>query len=113
MRTPDSNDETEKSVYYPQDMMRARAATILWAALLCLVAAGAYAQEADLTHLPLGDGTISQEPKKGWIWACRIDPDAGARGVTVRAGRRAAFLDAALRAQVRCLRRNRRSELHH
>ena len=31
----------------------------------------------DLTRLPLGDGKISTSPKKGWIWACRIDPNAG------------------------------------
>lgn len=29
----------------------------------------------DLTRLPLGDGRISQSPKAGWIWACRIEPD--------------------------------------
>jgi hypothetical protein len=77
MRTPDSNDETEKSAYYLQDTMRPKAPTILWATLLCLVVAGAYAHEDDLTHLPLDDGKISQEPKKGLIWACRIDPAAG------------------------------------
>ncbi|HEX4111107.1 MAG TPA: hypothetical protein VH020_01095 [Stellaceae bacterium] len=47
------------------------------AALLCLVAASAGAHEVDLTHLPLGDGKIAHEPKRGWIWACRIDPGAG------------------------------------
>lgn len=31
----------------------------------------------DLTRLPLGDGKISTGPKKGWIWACRVDPNAG------------------------------------
>ena len=31
----------------------------------------------DLTKLPLGDGKISTEPRAGWIWACRIDPNAG------------------------------------
>jgi YHYH protein len=48
-----------------------------YAALLLLMTASAYAHEVDLTHLPLGDGKISTEPKKGWIWACRIDPNAG------------------------------------
>ncbi len=33
--------------------------------------------QIDLTHLPLGDGKIANEPKAGWIWACRIDPNAG------------------------------------
>jgi hypothetical protein len=32
---------------------------------------------ADLTRLPLGDGKISSGPKRGWIWACRVDPAAG------------------------------------
>lgn len=31
----------------------------------------------DLTHLPLGDGKISGEPRVGYIWACRTDPNAG------------------------------------
>jgi hypothetical protein len=33
---------------------------------------------ADLTRLPLGDGKISTGPRRGFIWACRIDPNAGA-----------------------------------
>ena len=59
------------------ETQRPRAAAIFGAALLCLIGAGAYAREADLTHLPLGDGKISHEPKRGWIWACRIEPGAG------------------------------------
>ena len=31
----------------------------------------------DLSRLPLGDNKISSGPKKGWIWACRVDPNAG------------------------------------
>ncbi len=31
----------------------------------------------DLTHLPLGDGKLSTAPKVGWIWPCRVDPNAG------------------------------------
>ncbi|HEY7991300.1 MAG TPA: YHYH protein [Stellaceae bacterium] len=50
---------------------------LLCAAAMMLMAAYAYAHGADLTHLPLGDGKISTGPKKGWIWACRIDKDAG------------------------------------
>jgi YHYH protein len=33
--------------------------------------------EVDLTRLPLGDGKLSNAPKVGWIWACRVDPHAG------------------------------------
>jgi hypothetical protein len=32
---------------------------------------------ADLTHLPLGDGKLSTGPKRGYIWACRVDPQGG------------------------------------
>jgi len=40
-----------------------------------------FAHNVDLTHLPLGDGKLSQEPKKGWIWACGVDPHGqGAQG---------------------------------
>src|SRR5262245_63795444 len=46
-------------------------------ALLILVALPATAHDLDLRRLPLGDGKISTEPKAGWIWACRIDPQAG------------------------------------
>lgn len=35
------------------------------------------AHGVDLTRLPLGDGKISNSPKAGWIWPCRIDPNAG------------------------------------
>jgi hypothetical protein len=31
----------------------------------------------DLTHLPIGDGKLSQAPKVGYIWACHVDPNAG------------------------------------
>ena len=34
-------------------------------------------QAHDLTALPLGDGKLSQSPRVGWIWACRVDPQAG------------------------------------
>jgi len=47
------------------------------AAVLFFSPAALFAQEVDLTRLPLGDGKISTEPRKGWIWACRIDPNAG------------------------------------
>jgi hypothetical protein len=35
------------------------------------------ANSLDLTRLPLGDGKLSSKPRSGWIWACRIDPNAG------------------------------------
>jgi hypothetical protein len=47
------------------------------AAIMLMMTAGAFAHEVDLTHLPLGDGKISTAPKQGWIWACRVDPNAG------------------------------------
>ena len=51
------------------------------AALLALAGPlGAAAHETggpDLTHLPLGDGKISKGPRRGFIWACRVDPQAG------------------------------------
>ncbi|MGH6981324.1 MAG: hypothetical protein ACREFC_08975, partial [Stellaceae bacterium] len=50
---------------------------LLCVAAVMLMAAGAWAHDVDLTRLPLGDGKISHEPKRGWIWACRIDKDAG------------------------------------
>src|SRR5262245_5862756 len=37
----------------------------------------AHAHEVDLTRLPLGDGKLADAPKKGWIWPCRVDPEAG------------------------------------
>ena len=36
-----------------------------------------WSHEPDLKKLPLGDGKISTSPKKNWIWACRVDPNAG------------------------------------
>ncbi len=35
------------------------------------------AHDVNLHKLPLGDGKISHGPKKGWIWACHVDPQAG------------------------------------
>ncbi|HZD89997.1 MAG TPA: YHYH protein, partial [Pseudolabrys sp.] len=45
------------------------------AAMACFAAATAH--EIDLHKLPLGDGKISHEPKRGWIWACHVDPHGG------------------------------------
>lgn len=44
-------------------------------ALLFMLAAfsDAAAHDIDLTRLPLGDGKISDHPKAGWLWACRVD----------------------------------------
>ena len=53
------------------------------AAALCLLLALPMTAQAhdgnpvDLTRLPLGDGHISNQPQRGNIWACRIDPQAG------------------------------------
>lgn len=46
-------------------------------ALAALTSARARAHEPDLTRLPLGDGKISDAPRRGWIWACRVDPNGG------------------------------------
>jgi len=46
-------------------------------AALILASGEAGAHEVDLTQLPLGDGKISTAPQRGFIWACRIDPNAG------------------------------------
>jgi hypothetical protein len=59
---------------------------VSWPGLFLILVAGAWGGPAlahtpgeapDLTHLPLGDGKISSEPKRGFIWACRTDPNAG------------------------------------
>jgi len=54
---------------------RQRKVPLALAALLGIAPVAAH--EVDLTRLPLGDGHISTAPKKGWIWACRVDPGAG------------------------------------
>ena len=41
------------------------------------ISGAAQAHDVDMRKLPLGDGKISHAPKKGWIWACRVDPNAG------------------------------------
>ena len=46
-------------------------------ALAAALAASAAAHEINLHKLPLGDGKLSHAPKRGWIWACHIDPQAG------------------------------------
>jgi hypothetical protein len=48
-----------------------------WLTLLVLALVSTASFAHDLTALPLGDGKISQAPRSGWIWACRIDPQAG------------------------------------
>ena len=51
-------------------------------ALAVALVTSAAAHEINLHKLPLGDGKISHSPKRGWIWACRVDPNAGgARGI--------------------------------
>ncbi len=46
-------------------------------ALAAALAASAAAHEINLHKLPLGDGKLSHAPKRGWIWACHVDPQAG------------------------------------
>ena len=55
--------------------LRSRSAAVAILTLMGIAAASAH--DLDLKRLPLGDGKISREPKAGWIWACRIDPNAG------------------------------------
>jgi hypothetical protein len=33
--------------------------------------------DVDLTRLPLGDNRLSDSPKVGWIWPCRVNPGIG------------------------------------
>jgi hypothetical protein len=54
-----------------------RRAVLLAAAVAVLRPAPTRAHEPDLTRLPLGDGKISDAPRRGWIWACRVDPNGG------------------------------------
>ncbi|MBT0570814.1 YHYH protein [Curvibacter sp. CHRR-16] len=49
----------------------------LWCGLVLYGLGMLSAWAHDLTALPLGDGRLSNAPRKGWIWACRIDPQAG------------------------------------
>jgi hypothetical protein len=45
--------------------------------IFSLFAFAAAAHDVDLTKLPLGDGKISTEPRTGFVWACRVDPNGG------------------------------------
>jgi hypothetical protein len=66
-----------------------------------IAAMPAGARDIDLTRLPLGDDRISREPKVGWIWACRTDPDAGgAHRVGPWIDRRAGTWNAAAKVSV-------------
>ena len=49
----------------------------LAAAGLSAILSSAAGDEIDLKRLPLGDGKISQGPKAGWVWACRVNPHGG------------------------------------
>lgn len=55
-------------------MKRGAAGRIL-AACAALLTAQAHAHDSklDLKRLPLGDTRLSQGPKAGWIWACRVE----------------------------------------
>jgi hypothetical protein len=50
---------------------------IVLAAIAAVLCQPAIAHDADLTHLPLGDGKISNMPESGYIWACHVDPNGG------------------------------------
>lgn len=54
-----------------------KAVLLFFLACLTQVAEAHGPAAQDLTALPLGDGKISQGPRQGWVWACRIDPQAG------------------------------------
>lgn len=45
--------------------------------LLLLAAVAAQAHELDLKRLPIGDNRHATAPRAGYIWPCRVDPDAG------------------------------------
>lgn len=49
---------------------------LLWLGALA-AAFSAAALAHDPTALPLGDGKLANAPRKGWIWACHVDPQAG------------------------------------
>jgi hypothetical protein len=46
-------------------------------AALGLACTNSIAHDVDLTRLPVGDGNVSSSPKAGWVWACRVNPEAG------------------------------------
>jgi hypothetical protein len=57
--------------------MNRGASAALIALSTLLGAASAAAHEPDPRRLPLGDSRVSNAPRQGWIWACRVDPGAG------------------------------------
>ncbi len=50
---------------------------LLGIAFTSALAVPALAHSIDLHRLPLGDGKISHAPKRGWIWACHVNPMGG------------------------------------
>lgn len=54
--------------------MRIRLLGIVLASALAIPA---FAHGIDLHRLPLGDGKISHSPKRGWVWACHVNPMGG------------------------------------
>lgn len=48
-----------------------------FAAAAALFIGAAVAHPPDPTRLPLGDTRLAKEPKAGWIWPCRVNPQAG------------------------------------
>ncbi len=57
--------------------MRWTGATEIACALVAALTTAAAAHEINLHKLPLGDGKISHAPKRGWIWACHVNPMGG------------------------------------
>ena len=57
--------------------MRASAAKLAAIVLLAVAPGLAGADAVDLHKLPLGDGHLSDAPKAGYVWACRVDPNGG------------------------------------
>ena len=54
---------------------------VLFMAAGVVAATAALADPPDRTRLPLGDGKISDQPQKGYVWACHTDPNG--RGAQV------------------------------
>lgn len=57
--------------------MRCIGAVGIACALVATLAVSAAAHEINRHKLPLGDGRISKAPRRGWIWACHVNPGGG------------------------------------
>ncbi|GAB4176422.1 MAG: YHYH protein [Thalassobaculales bacterium] len=61
-----------------------RAAWSPFAVMMLLAAGGAAGHEIDPRRLPVGDGRVAAEPRRGAVFACRQHFDAGAPGAQAR-----------------------------